>query len=270
MKGYVDRCIAGAQALGQDYITWPLLDAPDRTIEPVQGHRATAQCHRDADQESRASARIPQSRLRVRRAERSDWIRHHPERHRTLPSSSCRWICTGSPAGQSSARTNGSSERQAASRCGTSRTCTKSVATTRSLEIVRLTSPRIWPDAEARRLETLLRRAGRQLHPRSVSEHHRQRCLHEARDAEVANIESEQDIGRAHRGLSSARRRRGPHRRSTADCRRSDEHCGIPRRNRTRLALPASHHELHRIRALVRQRLSFRPLPAARRRWLLR
>ena len=33
MKRYVDRCIAGAQALGQDYITWPLLDAPDRTIE---------------------------------------------------------------------------------------------------------------------------------------------------------------------------------------------------------------------------------------------
>ena len=33
MKRYVDRCIAGAQALGQEYITWPLLDAPDRTIE---------------------------------------------------------------------------------------------------------------------------------------------------------------------------------------------------------------------------------------------
>ena len=33
IKRYVDRCIEGARALGQDYITWPLLDAPDRTIE---------------------------------------------------------------------------------------------------------------------------------------------------------------------------------------------------------------------------------------------
>lgn len=33
MKGYVDRCIEGAHVLGQTYITWPLLDAGDRTIE---------------------------------------------------------------------------------------------------------------------------------------------------------------------------------------------------------------------------------------------
>jgi sugar phosphate isomerase/epimerase len=30
---YVDRCVEGARALGQEYITWPLLDAGDRTIE---------------------------------------------------------------------------------------------------------------------------------------------------------------------------------------------------------------------------------------------
>jgi sugar phosphate isomerase/epimerase len=30
---YVDRCIEGAHALGQSYITWPLLDADARTIE---------------------------------------------------------------------------------------------------------------------------------------------------------------------------------------------------------------------------------------------
>ena len=30
---YVDRCVEGARALGQSYITWPLLDAGDRTIE---------------------------------------------------------------------------------------------------------------------------------------------------------------------------------------------------------------------------------------------
>ncbi len=30
---YVDRCIEGAHALGQSYITWPLLDAGDRTID---------------------------------------------------------------------------------------------------------------------------------------------------------------------------------------------------------------------------------------------
>ena len=30
---YVDRCIEGAHALGQQYITWPLLDEGDRTIE---------------------------------------------------------------------------------------------------------------------------------------------------------------------------------------------------------------------------------------------
>jgi sugar phosphate isomerase/epimerase len=30
---YVDRCVEGAQALGQTYITWPLIDERDRTIE---------------------------------------------------------------------------------------------------------------------------------------------------------------------------------------------------------------------------------------------
>jgi sugar phosphate isomerase/epimerase len=30
---YVDRCIEGAHALGQTYITWPVLDADSRTIE---------------------------------------------------------------------------------------------------------------------------------------------------------------------------------------------------------------------------------------------
>jgi sugar phosphate isomerase/epimerase len=33
LKQYVDRCIDGAHALGQAYITWPLVDAGDRTIE---------------------------------------------------------------------------------------------------------------------------------------------------------------------------------------------------------------------------------------------
>ena len=30
---YVDRCVEGARALGQTYITWPLVDADSRTIE---------------------------------------------------------------------------------------------------------------------------------------------------------------------------------------------------------------------------------------------
>jgi len=33
LKRYVDRCVEGARALGQAYITWPLLDADSRTIE---------------------------------------------------------------------------------------------------------------------------------------------------------------------------------------------------------------------------------------------
>ncbi|HXW04182.1 MAG TPA: sugar phosphate isomerase/epimerase [Vicinamibacterales bacterium] len=33
LKRYVDRCIEGAHALGQQYITWPLLDADFRTID---------------------------------------------------------------------------------------------------------------------------------------------------------------------------------------------------------------------------------------------
>ena len=33
LNRYVDRCIEGAQALGQSYITWPLLDEGSRTIE---------------------------------------------------------------------------------------------------------------------------------------------------------------------------------------------------------------------------------------------
>ena len=33
LKRYVDRCVEGARALGQDYITWPLLDADSRTID---------------------------------------------------------------------------------------------------------------------------------------------------------------------------------------------------------------------------------------------
>ena len=33
LKNYVDRCIEGARALDQSYITWPLLDPPDRTLD---------------------------------------------------------------------------------------------------------------------------------------------------------------------------------------------------------------------------------------------
>ena len=33
LKRYVDRCVEGARALGQAYVTWPLLDADSRTIE---------------------------------------------------------------------------------------------------------------------------------------------------------------------------------------------------------------------------------------------
>ena len=33
LKRYVDKCIEGAQALGQSYITWPLVDQEFRTIE---------------------------------------------------------------------------------------------------------------------------------------------------------------------------------------------------------------------------------------------
>jgi sugar phosphate isomerase/epimerase len=33
LKRYVDRCIDGAHALGQEYITWPWLDEQSRTIE---------------------------------------------------------------------------------------------------------------------------------------------------------------------------------------------------------------------------------------------
>ena len=34
---YVDRCIEGAHALGQSYITWPLVDEPFRTIDKMKG-----------------------------------------------------------------------------------------------------------------------------------------------------------------------------------------------------------------------------------------
>lgn len=33
LKRYVDRCIEGARALGQTYITWPLIDKDSRTLE---------------------------------------------------------------------------------------------------------------------------------------------------------------------------------------------------------------------------------------------
>ena len=33
LKAYMDRCIEGAHALGQTYITWPLIDPDSRTIE---------------------------------------------------------------------------------------------------------------------------------------------------------------------------------------------------------------------------------------------
>jgi sugar phosphate isomerase/epimerase len=33
LNRYVDRCAEGARALGQSYVTWPVVDAPDRTIE---------------------------------------------------------------------------------------------------------------------------------------------------------------------------------------------------------------------------------------------
>ncbi len=37
LNRYVDRCIEGARALGQSYITWPLLDPDSRTIEKLFG-----------------------------------------------------------------------------------------------------------------------------------------------------------------------------------------------------------------------------------------
>ena len=40
LKQYVDRCIEGARALGQAYITWPLLDEGDRTIEKFKAAAA--------------------------------------------------------------------------------------------------------------------------------------------------------------------------------------------------------------------------------------
>jgi sugar phosphate isomerase/epimerase len=33
LNGYVDRCIEGARALGQSYITWPVVDAPFQAID---------------------------------------------------------------------------------------------------------------------------------------------------------------------------------------------------------------------------------------------
>ena len=39
LKGYFDRCIEGAKALGQTYITWPLIDPPSRTLD---GFKAVA------------------------------------------------------------------------------------------------------------------------------------------------------------------------------------------------------------------------------------
>ncbi len=36
LKRYVDRCIQGAQALGQTYITWPLLDPDSRTLDKIK------------------------------------------------------------------------------------------------------------------------------------------------------------------------------------------------------------------------------------------
>ena len=33
LKGYFDRCIEGAKALGQTYITWPLIDPDSRTLD---------------------------------------------------------------------------------------------------------------------------------------------------------------------------------------------------------------------------------------------
>ena len=56
MKRYVDSCIAGAQALGQDYITWPLLDAPDRTIERFKAIAQRLNVIGTQIEESRASA----------------------------------------------------------------------------------------------------------------------------------------------------------------------------------------------------------------------
>ncbi len=40
LKRYVDRCIEGAHAVGQAYITWPLLDEGDRTIEKFKAAAA--------------------------------------------------------------------------------------------------------------------------------------------------------------------------------------------------------------------------------------
>ena len=82
LKRYVDRCIEGAHALGQR--TSPgrssMRATDDRT---VQGRRRAPERRGRTNQEGRAAAGVSQSRLRVRRAERADRLRHNPQGNRS-------------------------------------------------------------------------------------------------------------------------------------------------------------------------------------------
>ena len=63
LKRYVDRCIAGAKVLGQSYITWPLLDPPDRSVELLAFQRRNQQSFHNCagDLGSERSLRFPPS-----------------------------------------------------------------------------------------------------------------------------------------------------------------------------------------------------------------
>ena len=101
LNRYVDRCTEGAHALGQSYITWPLLDAGDGTIGESKSVAAPMNAIGER-LESEAAGRLPQSRLRVRRAERADRLRRHPQGNGSGARQAADRYCYGSRA----ARTN--------------------------------------------------------------------------------------------------------------------------------------------------------------------
>ena len=140
---YVDRCIEGAKVLGQSYITWPYLDEPWRTLDKIRIV---------AERLNRIGAQIKKSGLQLAYHHHDfefvnqngqigfDIILKETDPALVKLQTDLYWMAH---AGRTC--TSGSCERRDGSSCGTSRTCTRSAATTRSWGTVRSTSRRSGP-----------------------------------------------------------------------------------------------------------------------------
>ena len=193
LKRYVDRCIEGARVLGQSYITWPLLDPADRTIDKFKA--VAERLNIIGAQIKKAGLQLAYHNHDFEFVEQNGQIGYDIILKETDPALvklqiDLYWIAHGSKLSPHEWFTRAPGRFvmwHVKDMHKVSRDYTE-------LGNGSIDFTRIWPDSDACRHEALLRRAGRELHPRSLHQHHRQCRLREARAVEVVAQAGGNDI----------------------------------------------------------------------------